>query len=159
MSESPEALAAIGKELRGNRLLVGRKIGQSRLDVLGASTRVEAKPHKYPTGGSVLAWEKGLLSRFREGEFDSIILHRFLYKPVKEYIEDPDEILSEVKRVLPKGGVLVLNSYLLNDMTRDYRAAETFYTEREMTDIIERRRFKKVSQIKVADATIFICEN
>ncbi len=159
MSESPEVLAAIGKKLRGKRLLVGRKIGQSRLDVLGASLRVEAKPHKYPTGGSVLAWERGLLSRFREGEFDSIILHRFLYKPVKDYIEDPEQILSEVRRILPKGGVLVVNSYLLNDVTKGFRSAETFYTEQEMTDIMKGQRFKKVSQLRVADALFFVCEN
>lgn len=64
MSESPEVLATMAGELRGKRLLIGRKIGQSRLDIIGASERVEAKPHKYEAGGNVLAWEKNLLSRF-----------------------------------------------------------------------------------------------
>jgi SAM-dependent methyltransferase len=159
MSESPEVLAAIRQKLRGKILLIGRKIGQSRLDALDASLRAEAKPHKYPTGASVLAWERDLLSRFAEGEFDSIVLHRFLYKPVKNYIEDPERILREVRRILPRGGVLVVNSYLLNDVTKDYRAAETFYTKQEMIDIIERQRFKKVSQLGVADALLFVCEN
>jgi len=158
MSESPDVLAAIGQELKGKRLLVGRKIGQNRLDVLGASLRVEAKPHKYPTGGNVLAWERGLLSRFREGEFDSVILHRFLYKPVKDYIEDPNQVLSEVKRILPKGGVLVVNSYMLNDVTKSYRSADTFYTEQEMSDIIERQCFERVLKPRVGDALLFICE-
>jgi hypothetical protein len=159
MSESPEVLASIHQKLRGRILLIGRKIGQSRLDVLGASLKAEAKPHKYPTGGGVLAWEKGLLARFGEGEFESIILHRFLYKPVKDYLEEPAQILSEVRRILPKGGVLVINSYLLNETTKDYRAAETFYTEQEMMDIIERQHFRNVSRVGAADALLFVCEN
>jgi hypothetical protein len=45
--------------------------------MLGASLRLEAKPQKYPTGGKVVAWERGLLGKFSYGDFDSIILHRF----------------------------------------------------------------------------------
>jgi hypothetical protein len=161
MSEHPEVLAAIRKRSTGRILLVGRKIGQTKLDVLGASIRVEAKPHKYPIGGNVLAWEKNLLDRFDEGEFNSIVLHRFLYKPVAEkpYIEDPDLILREVRRILPRGGLLLVNSYLLNAETREYRAAETFYTEQEMSEIMGRQGFKEFSKLPVDDVTLFVCEN
>lgn len=55
MSDSPEVLATMAREVKGKKLLVGRKIGQSRLDILSASLRVEAEPHECPTGGSVLA--------------------------------------------------------------------------------------------------------
>ncbi len=97
---------------------------------------MEAKPRKYQTRKNVIAWEKRLLSRFVEGDFDSIILHRFLYKAVKEYVEDPMEVLTEVKRILPEGGVLVVNSFLLDDKTKNFRSAESFYTEEEMKNVL-----------------------
>jgi len=159
MSESPEVLATIDRELKGKKLLVGRKIGQSKLDILGASLRVEAKPHKYPTGEKVVAWEKRFFSKFVEGDFDSILLHRFLYKPVKDYIEDPEQVLSEVRRILPKGGVLVVNSYLLDDRTKGFRSAESFFTEQEMSELIKKQHFRRLSHLRVGDASLFVCEN
>ena len=158
MSESPEALTEIRRRLRGRTLLVGRKIGQDKFDTLGASLRLEAKPQKYPVGGKVIAWETGLLVKFPRGDFDSIILHRFLYKPVKEYIEDPLEILAETKRILPDGGVLVVNSFLLDDTTRNFRSAESFYRESEMMTMLENQHFRNVMHIKIGETHLFVCE-
>jgi len=158
MSESPEVLAEIVKHLKGRMLLVGRYIGQKKFNVLGETLRAEAKPHKYPTGGNVMAWEKRLLDRYVKGHFDSILLHRFLYKPVKEYLADPTQVLADVNRILPRGGVLIVNSYLLEDTTKMFRSAETFFTEKEMQDQLEKQAFRKVSKIRVEDATLFVCE-
>jgi SAM-dependent methyltransferase len=158
MSESAETLREIRKRLKGRILLVGRKIGQDRFDPLAASLRLEAKPHKYPVGGKVIAWETGLLGKFSHGDFDSIILHRFLYKPVKVYIEDPLEILAEAKRILSDGGVLVVNSFLLDDFTRNFRAAESFYRESEMMSMLEIQDFKNVERLDVGETHLFVCE-
>jgi len=158
MSESIEVLAEIAKHLKGRTLLVGRYIGQEKFNALGATLRVEAKPHKYPTGGNVIAWEERLLERFVKGDFDSILLHRFLYKPVKEYLADPAKVLTDVNRILPRGGVLVVNSYLLDDVTKMFRSAETFFTEKEMQDQLETRPFRTVSKLRVEDAILFVCE-
>jgi len=59
MSESTELLAEIRSKLRGRTLLLGRKIGQGKFDILGATLTVEAKPQEYPTGGNVIAWKTG----------------------------------------------------------------------------------------------------
>lgn len=158
MSESPEVFVEIAKHLKGRTLLVGRRIGQEKFSSLGESLRVEAKPHKYPTGGNVIAWERHLLGRFAEGDFDSVLLHRFLYKPVKEYLADPTQVLTDVKRILPERGVLVVNSYLLDPTTKTFMAAETFFTEKEMQDQLEKQSLRKVSKIRVSEATIFVCE-
>jgi hypothetical protein len=158
MSESTEVLAEMRNKLKGRTLLVGRKIGEGKFDLFGASLRVEAKPQKYPVGGKVIAWEKGLLRKFSHGDFDSIILHRFLYRPVKEYIEDPLEILAETKRILPNGGVLLVNSFLLDDDTRNFRAAESFYTESEMMTILENQDFANVMRVNIGEILLFVCE-
>ena len=158
MSESPEVLAEIAKHLKGRKLLVGRYIGQEKFNVLGETLRVEAKPHKYPTGSNVIAWERRLLGRFVKGDFDSILLHRFLYKPVKEYLADPAQVLTDVNIILPRGGVLIVNSYLLDQTTETFRSAETFFTEKEMQNQLERQAFRKVSKTRVEDATLFVCE-
>jgi hypothetical protein len=158
MSESIEVLAEIARHLRGRTLLVGRYIGQAKFNVLGATLRVEAKPHKYRAGENVIAWEERLLNRFAKGAFGSILLHRFLYKPVREYLADPAKVLTDVERILPRGGVLVVNSYLLDDVTKMFRSAETFFTEREMQDQLEKPAFRTVSKIRVEDATPFVCE-
>jgi hypothetical protein len=151
-------LYEIAKHLKGRTLLVGRHIGQDKFNVLGQNLRVEAKLHKYPTGGSVIPWERDLLSRFAEGEFNSIALHRFLYKPLKEYLADPVQVLTGAKRILPRGGVLVVNSYLLDDSASMFRSAATFFTEREMQDQLEKQTFAKVMKRRVADAILFVCE-
>ena len=143
---------------KGRILLVGRNIGQEKFDVLKDALRVEAKPSKYATGKNPLPWERGLLTRFIEGDFDSIILHRFLYKPVKSYVEDPDEVLTEVERILPEEGVLVVNSFLLRDETKNFRSAECFYTGEEMISVLQRQSFKKVYCVRAADATLFVCK-
>jgi hypothetical protein len=158
MSESAEVLMEIGKRLKGRTLLVGRRIGQDKFNLFGADLRLEAKPQKYLTGGKVIAWETGLLGKFSHGDYDSIILHRFLYKPVKEYIENPLEILAEAKRILPKGGVLVVNSFLLNDATKNFRASESFYTESEMMTMLENQDFGKVTRVKIRETHLFVCE-
>ena len=158
MSESTGVLAEIAKYLKGRTLLVGRYIGQEKFNALGATLRVEAKPHKYPTGGNVIAWERRLLERFVKGDFDSILLHRFLYKPVKDYLADPVEVLTDVDRILSRGGVLVVNSYLLDNVTKMFRSAETFFTEKEMQGQLETRTFRTVSKIRVEDAILFVCE-
>jgi hypothetical protein len=158
MSESLEVLTEIRKKLKGRTLLVGRKIGQEKFDMLGAALRLEAKPQKYAVDGKVIAWERGLLSKFTHGEFDTIVLHRFLYKPVKEHIEDPLEILAEAKRILPDGGVLVVNSFLLDDATKNFRSAESFYTENEMMTILKNQDFGKVMCVSLGESHLFICE-
>jgi hypothetical protein len=158
MSESVEVLTEIRKKLKGKTLLVGRRIGQDKFDLFDASLRLEAKPQKYPIGGKVIAWKRGLLGKFSHGDFDSIILHRFLYKPVKEYVEDPFEILAEAKRILPEGGVLVVNSFLLDDATKSFRSAESFYTESEMMAMLEHQDFRKVVRVNVGEMRHFICE-
>jgi len=158
VSESKEVFTEIQKRLRGKILLVGRKIGQDKFDIFGAELRLEAKPQKYPVGGKIIAWETGALARFCKGDFDSILLHRFLYKPVKEYIEDPLEILTEAKRILPAGGALVVNSFLLNDVTKNFRSAESFYTESEMMAMLERRYFGNVIHVNIGEMEIFVCE-
>ena len=158
MSESTEALTEIRKRLRGRTLLVGRKIAQDKFDPFGADLRVEAKPQKYPIGGNVIAWETGLLGKFSHGDFESILLHRFLYKPVKEYIEDPQEILSEAKRILPDGGVLVVNSFLLDDATKNFRSAESFYADNEMMAMLQDQDFARVARVNAGETRFFICE-
>jgi len=158
VSESKEVFTEIQRRLRGKTLLVGRKIGQDKFNIFGAGLRLEAKPHKYPVGGQVIPWETGALAKFANGGFDSILLHRFLYKPVKEYIEDPVEILTETKRILAGGGVLVVNSFLLNDVTKNFRSAESFYTESEMMTMLERQRFGNVIQVNIGETSIFVCE-
>jgi len=158
VSESIEVFTEIQRRLRGKTLLVGRKIGQDKFDIFGAKLRLEAKPQKYPIGGEVIAWETGALAKFSNGDFDSILLHRFLYKPVKEYIEDPLEILTETKRILPHGGVLVVNSYQLNDVTKNFRSAKSFYTESEMMTMLESQSFGNVIHVNVGKLGIFVCE-
>jgi hypothetical protein len=158
LSESTEVLREIRKTLRGRVLLVGRKIGQDKFDPLNAHLRMEAKPLKYPTGGNVIAWKRGLLETFSHGDFDSIVLHRFLYKPVKEYIEDPLEILAETQRILPDEGVLVVNSFLLDDATKHFRSANSFYTESEMTSILKSRNFRNVTRVSIGETRLFVCE-
>ena len=158
MSESAEVLAKIRKRLKGQTLLIGRRIGQDKFDLFSANLRVEAKPSKYPVGGNVIAWEKGLLRKFSGGDFDSIIFHRFLYKPVKEYIEDPLELLTEAKRVLSERGVLVVNSFLLNDTTKNFRSAESFYTEREFMTILENQQFNSIVRVRNGGTSLFVCE-
>jgi hypothetical protein len=158
MSESPEVIAEIARHLKGRTLLVGRYVGQEKFNMLGDTLRVEAKPHKYPTGGHVVPWETGLLTRFAESDFDSILLHRFLYKPVKEYLADPAQVLTDVKRILSERGVLVVNSYLLDASTKAFASAETFFTEKEMREQLERRDFMRVSRIRVLDAILFVCK-
>jgi SAM-dependent methyltransferase len=158
MSESHEVLEEIRKNAKGRVLLVGRKIGQEKFDILAAALRVEAKPQKYLPGGIVIAWKSGLLDTFATGDFDSILLHRFLYKRVKEYIEDPVKVLAEVKRILPQGGVLVVNSYMFDDATKNFRSADSFFTEEEMRDILVNQRFRRTSLVVVGDARIFVCE-
>jgi hypothetical protein len=158
MSESAEVLTEIRKRLKGRTLLVGRRIAQDKFNLFGAALRMEAKSQKYPIGGKVIAWETGLLGKFSHGDFDSIILHRFLYKPVKEYIEDPLEILAEAKRILPNGGVLVVNSFLLNDATKNFRSAESFYAESEMMGMLENQDFGKVTRVNIGETHLFVCE-
>ena len=158
MSESTEVLVEIQKRLKGKILLVGRRIGQNKFDLFHARMRLEAKPQKYPVGGNVIAWETGSLGKFSHGDFDSIILHRFLYKPVKEYIENSLEILAEVKRILPDGGVLVVNSFLLDDTTKNFRSAESFYRESEMMTMLKRQDFSNVKRVNMGEMCHFVCE-
>jgi hypothetical protein len=158
MSESTEVLVEIQKRLKGKILLVGRRIGQNKFDLFGATLRLEAKPQKYPIGGKVIAWEIGLLGKFSHGDFESIVLHRFLYKPVKEYIENPLEILAEAKRILPDGGVLVVNSFLLDHATKGFRSAESFYTETEMVAMLEHQDFSKFMRVYMGEMCYFVCE-
>jgi len=158
MSESAEVLAEIRKRLKGKTLLIGRKIGQDKFDLFGANLRVEAKPTKYPVGRNAIAWKSGLLRNFSGGEFDSVIFHRFVYKPVKEYVEDPLELLTEAKRVLSERGVLVVNSFLLNDTTKNFRSAESFYTEREFMAILENQQFNSIVHVRNGGTSLFVCE-
>jgi hypothetical protein len=158
MSESPQVLSEMARHLKRKRLLVGRYIGQDKFNLFGETLRAEAKPHKYPTGGSVIPWERQLLGGFAKGEFDSTVLHRFLYKQVKKCLADPIQVLAEVKRILPTGGVLMVNSYLLDDTTRMFGSAPTFFTEKEMQDELEKQAFTRVVKKRVADAILFICE-
>ena len=157
MSENNEVLAEIRKNIKGKTLLVGRKIAQEKFDMLGAALRVEAKPQKYLPGGNVFGWETELLRKFATGAFDSVILHRFLYKPVKEYVEDPEVILEEVRRILPAGGVLVVNSFLLDDTTRSFASAASFFTETEMKNLLDKHNFMSVSRISILDACVYVC--
>ena len=120
MSESPDTFMEITRHTKGRVLLVGRKIGQEKFVVLKDTLRAEAKPSKYPTGKNPIPWENGLLTRCNEGDFDSIVLHRFLYKPTKPYVEDPQKVLTEVKRILPEEGVLIVNSFLLDEKTKGF---------------------------------------
>ena len=148
----------ITRHTKGRLLLVGRKIGQEKFRVLKDALRVEAKPSKYPTGKNPIPWESGLLKRFNEGDFESIVLHRFLYKPTKSYVEDPEKVLTEVKRILPEEGVLIVNSFLLHEKTRDFRSADCFYTEEEMMSLLRRQSFKDVKCVRVTDAILFVCK-
>jgi hypothetical protein len=158
MSESKEVLDVFRRHAKGRILLVGRKIGQEKFDIFGPKLRIEVKPRKYSTGGDVIAWESGLLSKFDHGDFDTIILHRFLYKRVKAYIEDPVKVVAEVTRILPEGGVLVVNSFLLDDATRTFRSADSFFTEMEMTNLLRTQQFRKMPRVGTRDAPIFVCE-
>ena len=158
MSESTEVLAEIRSSLKGRTLLVGRKVGQDKFDILGATLRVEAKPQEYPTGGNVIAWKTGLLNEFTDGVFHTIILHRFLYRHVNEYIENPPGILAEAKRILPKGGILIVNSFLLDNRTKNFRSAESFFTVEDMRNMLERQSFRKVACVSVGDTFLFVCE-
>jgi len=158
MSEQPDTLTEMSRHIEGRVLLIGRKIGQSKFDIFKDALRIEAKPNKYPTGNSPIAWERGLLAKFKEGDFRSIVLHRFLYKPTKSYVEDPAIILTEVSRILPQGGVLAVNSFLLNEETKNFRSAESFFTESEMISMLQRPSFEGVVRIAVKDAVFFVCK-
>ena len=157
MSESDEVLDKIRKSVKGRILLVGRRIGQQKFDALGAALRAEANPQKYLTGGSVIPWKAGLLREFAADDFDSIVLHRFLYKRVKDYVEDPLTVLSEAKRILPEGGVLVVNSYLFDDVTKNFRSANAFFTEEDMERMLRNQGFRKVSRVDAGNV-LFVCE-
>jgi hypothetical protein len=124
-------LSEIRKNVKGKTLLVGRNIEQAKFDMLSAASRVEAKSLEHPTDGNVIAWKTGLLGKFNVGDFDSILLHRFLHKRVKDYIEDLVKVVAEVTRILPEGGVLMVNSFLLDDVTRNFRSADSFFTEED----------------------------
>jgi hypothetical protein len=158
MSELPDALMEMTRRTKGRILLVGRKIGQEKFGVLKDALRVEAKPSKYPTGKNPIPWESGLLTRFNEGDFESIVLHRFLYKPTKSYIEDPEEVLTEVKRILPEEGVLIVNSFLLDEKTKCFSSADCFYTEEEMMGLLRHQSFNDVICVRVTDAVFFVCK-
>lgn len=158
MSELPDTLMEITRHTKGRILLVGRKIGQEKFGVLKDALRVEAKPSKYPTGKNPIPWESGLLTGFNEGDFESIVLHRFLYKSKKSYVEDPEKILTEVKRILPEEGVLIVNSFLLDEKTKNFRSADCFYTEEEMMGLLRRQSFKDVNCVRVTDAILFVCK-
>lgn len=158
MSESPDTLMEITRHTKGRILLVGRKIGQEKFGVLKDALRVEAKPSKYPTGKNPIPWESGLLRMFNEGDFESVVLHRFLYKPMRSYVEDPEKVLTEVKRILPEEGVLIVNSFLLDEKTRGFRSADCFYTEEEMMSLLRRQSFKDVNCVRVTDAILFVCK-
>lgn len=157
MSERSEVLAEVRKNIKGKTLLVGRKIAQEKFDMLDAALRVEAKPQKYPPNGNAIAWEHELLRKFVVATFDSIVLHRFLYKPVKEYVEDPGVVLAEVRRILPGGGVLVVNSFLLDNMTCSFASADSFFTETEMKSLLDKENFTSVSCIRILDACVYVC--
>ena len=158
MSESPDTFMEITRHTKGRVLLVGRKIGQEKFVVLKDTLGVEAKPSKYPTGKNPIPWESGLLTRFNEGDFDSIVLHRFLYKPTMPYVEDPEKVLTELKRILPEEGVLIVNSFLLDEKTKGFGSADCFYTDEEMLGLLRRQSFEDVSCVRVADAILFVCE-
>ena len=158
MSELPDTLIEMTRHTKGRILLIGRKIGQEKFDVLKDALRVEAKPSKYPTGKNPMAWESELLTRMNEGDFESIILHRFLYKPTRPYVEDPETILTEVERILPEEGVLIVNSFLLDERTKNFRSADSFYTEEEMMRLLRRQSFKNVNCVRVTDAIFFVCK-
>jgi len=158
MSELPDTLMEITRHTKGRLLLVGRKIGQEKFGVLKDALRVEAKPSKYPTGKNPIPWESGLLTRFNEGDFESIVLHRFLYKPTRSYLEDPGKVLTEVKRILPEEGVLIVNSFLLDEKTKGFRSADCFYTEEEMMGLLRRQSFKDVKSVRANDAILFVCK-
>ena len=158
MSELPETLSEITRHTKGRILLVGRKIGQEKFAILQDALRVEAKPSKYPTGKNRIPWESGLLARLNEGDFESIVLHRFLYKPTKPYVEDPEKILTEVKRILPEEGVLIVNSFLLDEKTKSFRSSDCFYTEEEMMSLLRRQSFKDVNCVRVTEAVLFVCK-
>jgi len=158
LSESNETLNEIRRNSKGKTLLVGRRIGQEKLDILGAILRIEVKPGKYPTGGAVLRWEPGILENFYMGDFDSVILHRFLYKPVKAYIEDPVRVLGEVKRILRREGRLLVNSYLSDGVTKNYQSVDSFFTETEMQSMLREQGYRNVSRLDTGDSCIFVCE-
>jgi hypothetical protein len=158
MSELPETLTEITRHIKGRVLLVGRKIGQEKFSVLKDALRVEAKPGKYPTGKNPIPWESELPARFNEGDFESIVLHRFLYKPTKSYVEDPEKVLTEVKRIFPEEGVLVVNSFLLDEKTKEFRSADYFYAEEEMIGLLRRHSFKGVNCVRVTDGILFVCK-
>jgi SAM-dependent methyltransferase len=156
MSEPHKVLNTIREHLNGPKLLIiGRKVGEKNFDELGESLRVEVKPTKYPPREGAKSWRKGLLSEFNEGDFDSIILHRFLYKPEKDYMEEPNEILREVKRILPEGGKLFVNSFLRDESTEKFDSSETFFTKEEMEELIKKHNFK----INAKDGYLIVCEN
>jgi len=158
MSEQPDTLVEITRHVRGRILLIGRKIGQARFEIFKDALRAEAKPGKYPTGTNAIAWERGLLNKFNDRDFDSIVLHRFLYKPTKSYIENPDTLLTEVSRILSQDGVLVVNSFLLNEKTQSFRSADCFYTESEIMNLFQRHSFSRVTAVTVGDAVFFVCK-
>jgi hypothetical protein len=157
MSEQSATLEEISRHLKGRVLLIGRRIGQTKFDVFKDAVRVEAKPAKYPTGANPIPWERGLLGKFSAGSFDSIVLHRFLYKPMKPYVEDPERVLTEVSRIMPDAGVLVVNSFLLSEKTESFRSADCFYTESEMMSLLQRPlAFTSPTRVSVSDTVFFV---
>lgn len=73
-------------------------------------------------------------------------------------MEDPEKVLIEVKRIPPEEGVLIVNSFLLDEKTKDFRSADCFYTEEEMTHLLRRQSFKNVNCVRVTDAILFVCK-
>jgi hypothetical protein len=52
----------------------------------------------------------------------------------------------------------VVNSFLLNDATKNFRSAESFYTESEMMTMLENQNFSKVIRFGIGETHLFACE-
>ena len=75
---------------------------------------------------------------------------------MKPYVEDPEEVLTGVTRILPDAGVLVVNSFLLNGKTENFRSADCFYTESDMISLLQRPTFTNFTRVSVGDAVFFV---
>jgi hypothetical protein len=67
---------------------------------------------------------------------------------------DPNEILEKVNKILHNEGNLLVNSYLLDETTKDYENWKIFYTEEEMRDLLKKHGFDIIEK----DGHLLMCK-
>lgn len=124
MCDYQEVLACIRDRLEGKRLIIGRKIGQEKFDILQPSLRTEAKPQKHRTGGTSYlgrtAFSVSLLTEILvECSFtdSSTSPSRNTWQILRKFSQKSGAFCQE-------RGVLMVNSCLLDGTTNGFLSAQ-----------------------------------